>query len=344
MHLSDFDYQYPEDLIALEPQERSRVLLNKASVNQEISLEDLIEEFSEGDVLVLNDTKVVKKRLFAKHQTQNTEKEMEVLFLEPVGERRWQVLFPASRVKDSHKLLLPDGIEIKIVERGKPQIVELSKSIDLNYFAKYGELPLPPYIQKARADRHEKKEDESWYQTAWAEKEGSAAAPTASLHFKDYHLKALRERGVEILKLTLHVGLGTFLPVSTENLEDHIMHKEWIEIPKLSLERIKLAKERGNKVWALGTTVTRSLESYANQLLEEQEDSYIGASDLFIYPPYTYKMVDVLLTNFHQPKTTLMALVAAFTDIDNLKKSYSWAIEKRFRLFSYGDLSVWMKK
>ncbi|MEE6251420.1 MAG: S-adenosylmethionine:tRNA ribosyltransferase-isomerase, partial [Bdellovibrionota bacterium] len=203
---------------------------------------------------------------------------------------------------------------------------------------------LPPYIQKARADRHEKKEDESWYQTAWAEKEGSAAAPTASLHFKDYHLKALRERGVEILKLTLHVGLGTFLPVSTENLEDHIMHKEWIEIPKLSLERIKLAKERGNKVWALGTTVTRSLESYANQLLEEQEDSYIGASDLFIYPPYTYKMVDVLLTNFHQPKTTLMALVAAFTDIDNLKKSYSWAIEKRFRLFSYGDLSVWMKK
>ncbi|MEC9281260.1 MAG: tRNA preQ1(34) S-adenosylmethionine ribosyltransferase-isomerase QueA [Bdellovibrionota bacterium] len=344
MHLSDFDYQYPEELIALEPQENSRVLLNNGLENQEISLESLIELFAPGDVLVLNDTKVVKKRLFAKHQTQNTEKEMEVLFLEPVAERQWQVLFPVSRVKDSHKLLLPEGIEIKIIQRGKPQIVELSKEIDLTYFAKHGELPLPPYIQKARGSRHEKKEDESWYQTAWAEKEGSAAAPTASLHFKEKHLRALKEHGVEILKLTLHVGLGTFLPVSTENLEEHIMHKEWIEIPKSTLEKINQAKEQGNKVWALGTTVTRSLESYANQLLEEKKYSYVGASDLFIYPPYEYKLVDVLLTNFHQPKTTLMALVAAFTDIENLKKAYSWAIENRFRLFSYGDLSVWMKK
>ena len=344
MQLSDLDYQFPENLIATEPVAESRVLFNRDGHNSEGSLEDLINEFQAGDVLVLNDSKVVKKRVFAKHITLNSEKDIEILFLDPQEQNRWQVLFPASRVKDNHKLLLPGGIEAKISKRGKPQELTLSQAIDFGYFAENGELPLPPYIQKAREDRHEKVEDDQWYQTAWAEKEGSAAAPTASLHFKEKHLKALEEKGVEILKLTLHVGLGTFLPVSSENLLEHEMHKEWIEIPKSTLEKIEKAKASGNKVFALGTTVTRSLESYTAGLLEEKDLSFVGASDLFIYPPYQYKMVDVLLTNFHQPKTTLMALVAAFTSLDNIKAAYSYAVENEFRLFSYGDLSVWMKK
>lgn len=345
MLLNDFDFKYPEELIATKPVEESRVMWNENSQNTELNLDQLIEKFEPGDLLVLNNSKVVKKRIFAQLHPHPNNKVLEVLFLDEIEEGVWEVLFPASRMKDSHKLLLPEGVEAELVERGKPQKLRLNKNIDFAYFERVGELPLPPYIQKARGDRHQVKEDDSWYQTQWAEVEGSAAAPTASLHFKKKHLMALQEKGVEIAYVTLHVGLGTFLPVSTENLLDHEMHKEWIEIPKDSLEKIDATKTSGKKVWALGTTVTRSLESFAAGKLEKKENgNYQGNSDLFITPGFDYKVVDVLLTNFHQPKTTLLALVAAFTSLENLKTSYAWAIENKFRLFSYGDLSAWNKK
>ena len=345
MQLSDLDYSFPEELIATEPVKESRILFHRANSIWEGRMPDLINEFEAGDVLVINDSKVVKMRIFARQILESgDEREIEVLFLKALAATRWQVLMPSSRVKDSHRVLLPTGIELKLLERGKPQVVELSESIDFSYFARYGELPLPPYIQKARGNRHEREQEEQWYQTAWAEKEGSAAAPTASLHFREEHLQALRQKGVQIVKLTLHVGIGTFLPVEAEDLKKHQMHREWIDIPKSSLATIAAAKQAGKRVFALGTTVTRSLESYAQGLLQEAEHSFQGESDLFIYPPYSYQVVDVLLTNFHQPKTTLMALVAAFSSVEEVMRAYRWAIERRFRLFSYGDLSVWIKK
>lgn len=345
MHLEDLDYQYPEELIATSPVENSRVMLNAGGGCSEIDLDRLIEEFDEGDLLVLNNSKVVKKRIFCGVGPGESQKVFEVLFLQEEEDNVWTVLFPASRLKKTQHLLLPGGITGELVERGRPQKLKVSEKLDLSYFEENGELPLPPYIQKARGDRHQQEEDDSWYQTAWAEVSGSAASPTASLHFKDQHIAELKAKGVNISYVTLHVGLGTFLPIDVDDLETHIMHKEWIEVSAKTLEDVLKTKKSGKRIWALGTTVTRSLESYAAGKLDQQANgNFIGDSDLFIYPPYEFKIVDVLLTNFHQPKTTLMALVSAFTNLENVKSAYQWAVENKFRLFSYGDLSVWMKR
>ena len=239
MNLQSLDYQYPEELIATEPQKKSRVLLNQNGDNSELSLTALIDCFESGDLLVLNDSKVVKRRLFVKVRGKENKKELEVLFIEEKDNKEWVVLFPASRIKDSDVLLLPGGVEAQLVQRGIPQKLKLSQNLDFDYFATHGELPLPPYIQKARGERHQATEDDSWYQTVWAKKEGSAAAPTASLHFSEEHLRALKQKGVKISYLTLHVGLGTFLPIQVENLLEHQMHKEWIEIGAETLSEIE---------------------------------------------------------------------------------------------------------
>jgi S-adenosylmethionine:tRNA ribosyltransferase-isomerase len=195
-----------------------------------------------------------------------------------------------------------------------------------------------------REDRHTQSLDDSWYQTAWNEKPGSFAAPTASLHFNNDHLQALRERGVDIHYLTLHVGLGTFLPVEVEDLRQHIMHHEEVEIPVSTLEAIGLAQHQGQRVWAMGTTVTRALEGWAVGHLKESSGSFYGQTDLLILPGFEFKVINGLLTNFHQPESTLLALVMAFAGINKVKKVYQWAIENQFRLFSYGDLSIWIRE
>ena len=182
-------------------------------------------------------------------------------------------------------------------------------------------------------------EDVRGYQTAFALKEGSLAAPTASLHFKKRDLQQLKSRGVDVSYLTLHVGLGTFLPVDGEDLSDHPMHKEWVEVPPDLALAVKKCRERGGRVWALGTTVTRALESWALQGASPQ--GYEGLTDLMIQPGYSFKVVDVLMTNFHQPKSTLLALVMAFAGVSRVKEAYQWAMDHEFQLFSYGDLSVW---
>lgn len=344
MNIKDLDYEYPEHLTATEPVENSRVLLNENATNSEVSMEDLLSHFSQGDVLVLNDTKVVKKRIFAQIYPIKEDREpIEVLFLEKVGEKQWEVLFPSSRLKKSQSLLLPNQIKANLIQRGRPQRIELSEDIDFDYFANYGELPLPPYIQKARGDRHNVSNDDSWYQTAWAKNEGSAAAPTASLHFKDRHIAALKDRGVNVVYLTLHVGLGTFLPIQEEDITKHPIHSEYVEVLKSEWEKIQKAKNNGCKIWALGTTVTRSLESVAQNKLDENEKCYFGKTNLYIYPGYEFMIVDNLLTNFHQPRTSLLALVSAFSNLENVKSAYKYAVENSFRLFSYGDLSVWKK-
>lgn len=337
MKISDLQFHYPEELVATKPERPSRVLKIEKGEFAEISLAQLIQEIPSGDILVVNNTKVLKRRVFAG--------DLEILFLGKLNQpgEFWEVLFPSKKTKLDQALELPLGVKMTLRQKGRPQIVEINQVLDESYFEKVAELPLPPYIQKARGARHTVEADESWYQTAWAKEPGSFAAPTASLHFSQQDLETLKAKGVRICELTLHVGLGTFLPVTTEDLNDHDMHAEWVEIPRETWQAIQDAKAQGRKIWSLGTTATRSLESAGQGLLKESETGLQGFTKLLIQPGYQWTTVDRLLTNFHQPESTLLALVAGFSDLNTVKSAYEYAISKRFRLFSYGDLSVWIK-
>lgn len=350
MNLLDLDFEYPEQLVATERAKTSRVMKVEAGHPSELAngVSDIASLMRAGDVLVLNDTKVLKRRVF-------TESGLEILFLSECDVNgalvqtnqptTWQVLCPSSRWKQGTILSLPGGVTLQLVSRGRPQIVEMSRALDSSFFEQYGEMPLPPYIQKARGERHNRELDKLDYQTAWAEKPGSLAAPTASLHFTQDDLHEIQSRGVKIVYLTLHVGLGTFLPITVENLDDHVMHGESAEISRAAWDTIQSAKNSGHHVWALGTTVTRTLESAAGGKLRSVREGSVafeGSTDLFIRPGYKFQVVDRLLTNFHQPQSTLIALVAAFSSLGTVKNAYAWAIENKFRLFSYGDLSLWI--
>lgn len=337
MKLTDLDFSYPEELVATEPCSPSRVMKVVDGHPQEISFSELLLSIPAGDVLVLNNTKVLKRRVFSG--------DLEILFLKQLAEKEWEVLFPSKKFKIGESIPLPEGVTMALTQKGRPQRVEVSTVLDEAYFQRNGELPLPPYIQKARQARHTVDADESWYQTAFAKKEGSFAAPTASLHFKDKDLQLLRDRGVRIVELTLHVGLGTFLPVTAEDLDQHDMHEEYVEIPAATWSEIQKAKSEGRRVWTLGTTATRSVESAAKGLLQDDKSGgFSGMTKLLIQPGYKWEVCDVLMTNFHQPQSTLLALVSGFSSLETAKACYQWAIERKFRLFSYGDLSVWEAK
>lgn len=335
MHTRDLDFPYPQELIALEPSRPTRVaVIADTQPPKEMSLGGLLNQFEAGDVLVINESKVIPARVFSND-------EIEVLFLKANGEDEWQVLFPAREFALGETLAMPGDLTLTLTAKGLPQKVKVSRPIDHSYFAKHGEVALPPYIQEARGQRHNRAEDIRWYQTAWAKQPGSVAAPTASLHFRAEDIQTLKDHGVHIATVTLHVGAGTFLPVRADKLTDHVMHEEWAEIPHATLKTINACTGR---VWALGTTVARTLESHAAGILKRQPDgSSQGPTSLFIYPPYEFKIVNALLTNFHQPKSTLFGLVCAFAGTEATKSAYAWAIERRFRLFSYGDLSAWIK-
>lgn len=335
MKLSDLNFAYPSELIATTPVRPTRVMWVKNDQDPfETSLKELIENIPANDVLVINNTKVLKRRVFASDQS-------EILFLDKIEERPgsnlWKVLFPSKKFKPGDELELPNGFRMKLVEKGRPQIVEVSPAVSDLDFSQFAELPLPPYIQKARAERHNQELDEKWYQTAWAQVEGSMASPTASLHFSANDLAAMKARGVQVVEVTLHVGLGTFLPVTVENLQEHEMHSEDYEVSESAWREISQAKSDGRKIWAMGTTAARVLESVA------RTQKLFGSTDILLMPGSEFKMVDRLLTNFHQPQSTLLALVAGFSSLETVMKCYQWAIERKFRLFSYGDLSVWFK-
>lgn len=333
---SDYDYDFPEELIALERVQRSRILKVDTAGPQEISWGEFYDLFRPHDLIVVNNTKVVRARLY-------TNSGFEILFISTNDNGiTWDVLCPARKWPKGETLELPGDIQASLISTGLPQSITLNRPIDSLYFQTYGELPLPPYIQKARGERHMRANDQNDYQTIFAknEREGSLAAPTASLHFTDKDRATLETRGVVWGELTLHVGLGTFLPVHSEQLNDHIMHKEYFEIPDLLVNQISEAQRKGGRIWALGTTVVRSLESWAIKN-PDLNRPISGESEIFIYPGYKFKVVQGLLTNFHQPRTTLMALVSAFRSREELLAAYKYAIEKKFRLFSYGDLTVW---
>ena len=336
MKLSVYSYDLPDTLIADQPPEvrgASRLLLlkRKSGEMQDAQYADIASFLEPGDLLVLNDTKVIKARLLTR-KANGTEREL--IILEKHGQTdNWhehKVMYRHS-IKVGEQLHIGDA-EI-IVEQILGDGLAIVKSTHdlLELTERYGSVPLPPYMHRDATPM-----DVQRYQTIWAKEKGSVAAPTASLNMTDEILDTLRAKGVKIAYLTLHVGLGTFMPIRTDNIEDHHMHQEYFEIPSSTVAAIQQTKSAGKRVVALGTTVTRTLE-YAHQQLQETPCDLSGEADIFMYPGYEFKTIDALLTNFHAPKSTVLMLTAAFAGWDNLLSAYEHAVAEKYHFLSYGD-------
>ncbi len=336
MKLDDFDYTLPENLIAQTPlKDRSAskmLVLNKNDGSIEHKcFKDMINYLDKGDTLVLNDTKVIPARLIG--EKTDTKAVIEILLLKNIEGNIWEVLCkPAKRVKIDTVISFGDGsLKAKCVEledEGIRRVELIYDGVLYEILDKLGTMPLPPYI-------HEKLEDQNRYQTVYAKNNGSAAAPTAGLHFTNELLEALKEKGINIAYVTLHVGLGTFRPVNTENILEHHMHSEFYQISQETCDIINKTKENGNKVVVVGTTSVRVLETVATKYGLLKEDS--GWTDIFIYPGYKFKIVNNLITNFHLPKSTLVMLVSALAGRENILNAYDEAIKQEYRFFSFGD-------
>ena len=338
---SDFYYDLPEELIAQHPAEvrdmsRLMVLDRKNKTIEHKIFRDITEYLREGDVLVINDSKVIPARLYG-HVEGREDAPIELLLLRHIDLDSWETLVkPGKRAKIGSRLVFGDGILkgeiVDIVEEGNRIIrFEYDKSAGENIYAilhKIGLMPLPPYIT-------ERLEDKSRYQTVYANKEGSAAAPTAGLHFTEELLEKIQAKGVKIARVMLHVGLGTFRPVKVDNINDHVMHTEFFSVSEESAELINSARASGGRVICVGTTSCRTLESAADESGRVQAIS--GDTGIFIYPGYKFKAVDALITNFHLPESTLLMLVSAFYDKENVMKAYKTAVEEKYRFFSFGD-------
>ncbi len=331
MKLSDFDYHLPKELIAKYPAQprdscRLMVLNRKDKTTEHRIFRDVIDYLKPGDTLVLNNTKVIPARLIGKKEKTNAN--IEVFLLRPTEDNIWEALIKnVRRLKKNQKIIISDDFYVEFLSKDDEKAIVKIHSKDIKSdLEKYGHVPLPPYIE-----REDEEKDKDYYQTVFAEKEGSVASPTAGLHFTKELLEKIKEKGVNIAYITLHVGLGTFKPVKTEDITKHKMHEEYFTIPKETLEMIQKTKENKKSVVAVGTTVVRALETYGKFGKTE------GFTDIFIYPPYEFKIVDKLITNFHLPKSTLLMLVSAFADIDFILRAYNEAVKERYRFFSYGD-------
>ena len=336
MKTDDFDYYLPEELIAQTPlkkRDSSRMLvLDKQNGNIfHKTFSDIINYLNPGDTLVLNDTKVIPARIIGVKE--ETGAVIELLLLKNIDDNNWECLTrPAKRVKVGTVISFGDGmLKATCSSVGEEGIRVFSLSYDgilYEILDKLGTMPLPPYI-------HEKLEDQSRYQTVYAKNIGSAAAPTAGLHFTKELLNDIKNKNVNIAYLTLHVGLGTFRPVNVEDVTKHKMHTEYYSISKETCDIINKTKESGNKIVVVGTTSVRVLETVMNRFGELKECS--GVTDIFIYPGYKFKIVDNLITNFHLPKSTLVMLVSALAGKDNIMKAYHEAVLNKYRFFSFGD-------
>lgn len=336
MKTDDFDYYLSEELIAQTPlkkRDSSRMLvLDKQNGNIfHKTFSDIIDYLNPGDTLVLNDTKVIPARIIGVKE--ETGAVIELLLLKNIDDNNWECLTrPAKRVKVGTVISFGDGmLKATCSSLGEEGIRVFSLSYDgilYEILDKLGTMPLPPYI-------HEKLEDQSRYQTVYAKNIGSAAAPTAGLHFTKELLNDIKNKNVNIAYLTLHVGLGTFRPVNVEDVTKHKMHTEYYSISKETCDIINKTKESGNKIVVVGTTSVRVLETVMNRFGELKECS--GVTDIFIYPGYKFKIVDNLITNFHLPKSTLVMLVSALAGKDNIMKAYHEAVLNKYRFFSFGD-------
>ncbi|OFB52050.1 tRNA preQ1(34) S-adenosylmethionine ribosyltransferase-isomerase QueA [Staphylococcus haemolyticus] len=336
MNVEEFDYDLPESLIAQTPlkdRDQSRLLvLGRNSGNIEHKhFKDVINYLETGDTLVLNDTRVMPARLFGLKE--ETGAKVEMLMLTRIENNDWEVLLkPAKRIKVGNKLSFGEG---KIIAECIEELDQGGRIMRLHYegileerLNELGEMPLPPYIK-------ERLDDPDRYQTVYAKESGSAAAPTAGLHFTDELLDEIRAKGVNIAFITLHVGLGTFRPVSVEDINDHEMHSEYYQMTQETANLLNQTKKEGHRIISVGTTSTRTLETIRRDYNEFVAVS--GWTDIFIYPGFTYKAIDGLITNFHLPKSTLVMLVSAFSSRENILNAYKEAVKLEYRFFSFGD-------
>ena len=336
MKVADFNYNLPEELIAQVPiknRDQSRLLVlnrEKKTIEDKI-FKDIIDYLKPGDCLVRNNTKVIPARLYGIKEETNVN--IEFLLLKRIEGDYWEVMVrPGRRLKPGTKVTFGNGLLkaeiLDILDGGNRKVKFEYEGIFNEILDQIGLMPLPPYIK-------EKLEDKDRYQTVYAKYEGSAAAPTAGLHFTEELLEKIKEKGVEIANVTLHVGIGTFRPVKVENIEEHDMHTEHYYIKKEDVEKINKTKQSGGRIIAVGTTSCRVLESVAdeNGLVKEVE----GDTNIFIYPGYKFKCIDALITNFHLPESTLIMLVSALAGRDYIMQAYEHAVKEKYRFFSFGD-------
>ncbi len=336
MQLEDFDYYLPEELIAqtpLEKRDSSKLLVldRKTGSIEHKHFTDIIDYLNPGDTLVLNDTKVLPARLIGTKE--ETGAVIEVLLLKDIQDDTWEALTkPAKRVHVGTIVSFGDGLLkarcTEELDEGIRRFELIYDGILLEILEKLGTMPLPPYI-------HEKLEDQNRYQTVYAKNLGSSAAPTAGLHFTKELLSKIKNKGVNIAYVTLHVGLGTFRPVQVDNILDHKMHTEYYEMSKETADLLTKTRESGHEIIAVGTTSVRTLETIYNKYNCFKECS--GNTDIFIYPGYEFKAIDHLITNFHLPKSTLVMLVSALAGRENILNAYKIAVENKYRFFSFGD-------
>lgn len=342
MNLSEFDYELPEKLIAQMPADKRQnskmlVLDKKNKTIEHKHFFDIVDYIEPNSILVLNNTKVLPARLYG---TKDTGAKIEVFLLESKENKNWSCLIkPSKRVKPDTIITISNELKVRPIKRLEDDgewLVELIYDGELfDILHKVGNIPLPPYIERKLKADELKQFDMERYQTVYAKDEGSVAAPTAGLHFTEEILQKLKDKGVEIAYVTLNVGLGTFRPVKCENILEHKMHSETFEITQDAADKINQAKANGKKLVAVGTTTVRTLETAFQKYgcIQACHDN----SELFIYPPYEFKVVDNLITNFHLPKSTLLMLVSALASKEFIFKAYNEAIKNEYRFFSYGD-------
>ena len=336
MDVKDFDYDLPEELIAQDPLEdrsssRLMVLDKKTGDIEHKIFRDVVDYLQPGDCLVLNNTKVIPARLFGVKE--GTEAKIEILLLKRKENDIWETLVkPGKNCKPGVKISFGEGLltgeVLEVVEDGNRLIQFHYDGIFEEILDQLGQMPLPPYITHQLKDKNR-------YQTVYAKYDGSAAAPTAGLHFTPELLQQIRDMGIDIAEVTLHVGLGTFRPVKVDTIEEHHMHSEFYRIEQSEADKINRAKANGHRVIAVGTTSTRTLESAAEEDGTLREKS--GWTDIFIYPGYKFKVIDALITNFHLPQSTLVMLVSALAGREHILAAYKKAVEEKYRFFSFGD-------
>jgi S-adenosylmethionine:tRNA ribosyltransferase-isomerase len=334
MLLSEFDYFLPEELIAqhpCEPRDHSRLLVldkNTGAILHQHFF-DLLQYVNAGDILVFNDTRVIPARLIGSKA--ETGGKVEVFLLNRKSGNNWEVLVkPGKKARPGTIIMFSDRLSCKILEStdfGGRVVQFIFQGIFEEILDELGETPLPPYITEQLADKER-------YQTVYARERGSAAAPTAGLHFTKELMNRLQDKGIRLAFVTLHVGLGTFRPVNTENIADHVMHREYYSVLPETAELINKTKQQGGRVIAVGTTAIRTLETATvNGVLEAKS----GWTEIFIYPGYTFKMVDAAITNFHLPKSTLLMLISALAGQENIFNAYKEAVKQQYKFFSFGD-------
>mgnify|MGYP004613831713 FL=1 len=339
MNIEEYNYDLPEKFIAQTPlsnrSDSKLLLLNKDNGNiKEEVFKNIINYLNKGDVLVLNDTKVIPARLIG--EKEDTKAIIELLLLKDIEGDIWECLArPGKRLHVGTVIVFGNGsLKAEVIEKLDEGIVHVKliyEGILMEILEKLGTMPLPPYI-------HEKLSDQSRYQTVYAKNLGSAAAPTAGLHFTKELLEEIKNKGVEVLYVTLHVGLGTFRPVEVTDITKHNMHSEYYIMTKDVADALNKAKKEGRNIYAVGTTSTRVLETVASKYNEFRECS--GDTNIFIYPGYTFKAIDGLITNFHLPKSTLLMLVSALSKKEYILNAYEYAKENNFRFFSFGDAMI----